>query len=130
MIPDDLRYTKDHEWVRVESSIATVGLTDHAQSEMGDVVYVELPKVGESFKRGDVFGVVESVKAASDCYLPVSGAIAEINTALGDAPQKVNEDPYGEGWFVKVKIADPSELEALMSAEDYASLLKEEEVKE
>lgn len=130
MIPDDLRYTKDHEWVRVESGIATVGLTDHAQSEMGDVVYVELPKVGESFKRGDVFGVVESVKAASDCYLPVSGAITEINTALGDAPQKVNEDPYGEGWFVKVKIADPSELEALMSAADYVSLLKEEEEKE
>jgi glycine cleavage system H protein len=97
---------------------------------MGDVVYVELPKVGESFKRGDVFGVVESVKAASDCYLPVSGAIAEINTALGDAPQKVNEDPYGEGWFVKVKIADPSELEVLMSAADYVGLLKEEEEKE
>ncbi len=127
MVPDDLRYTKDHEWVRVEGDCATVGVTDHAQSEMGDIVYVELPNVGESFKRGDVFGVVESVKAASDCYLPVSGAITEINIALGDAPQKVNEDPYGEGWFVKVKIADPSELDALMSAADYAGLLKEEE---
>ncbi len=130
MIPDDLRYTEDHEWVRVEDDIATVRVTDHAQSEMGDVVYVELPNVGESFKRGDVFGVVESVKAASDCCLPVSGAIAEVNAALGDAPQKVNEDPYGEGWFVKVKIADPSELDALMSAAGYAGLLKEREEKE
>ncbi len=127
MIPDDLRYTEDHEWVRVEDDCATVGVTDHAQSAMGDIVYVELPKVDESFKRGDVFGVVESVKAASDCCLPVSGAITEINTALGDAPQKVNEDPYGEGWFVKVKIAESSELEALMSAADYAGLLKKEE---
>ena len=123
-VPQDLRYTKSHEWVRTEDDVATVGITDHAQDELGDVVFVELPESGAAFEAGDSFGVVESVKAVSDLYAPVGGEVVEVNSALEDAPEKINEDPYGEGWIVKLRVSDEGDL---LSAADYEKVLEEEE---
>ena len=113
------RYTKTHEWVRVEGDKGYVGITDYAQQQLSDIVFVEMPEVGDSFEKGEVFGVVESVKAASDVYLPVAGEIVELNEELEDSPDLVNRDPYGDGWFVKFVIEDHDELESLMDAETY-----------
>lgn len=124
-VPVDLLYTKQHEWVQVEGDIATVGITDYAQGELGDVVYVELPEAGDDFGSGDGFGSVESVKAVSEIYMPLSGAVTEVNQALSESPELVNLDPYGEGWMIRVKVADPSQVEALMSAEEYTQYLAE-----
>ncbi len=121
----ETRYTKDHEWLRIEGDVVTVGVTDHAQEQLGDVVYVELPEVGKSFKKGDEAAVVESVKAASEVYAPVSGEIAEANEALADAPETVNSDPMGEGWFFKLKLADRSELDGLMDEAAYKAYVEE-----
>ncbi len=117
--PSDLRYSASHEWVRVEGNRATIGITDFAQHELGDVVYVELPEGGKSYKLGAVFGTVESVKAASDLYAPVSCTILDSNGALGDAPESINNSPYGNGWMIVVELTDPSELDALMDAAAY-----------
>ncbi len=114
------RYTKTHEWVRVEGEQAYAGITDFAQQQLSDIVYVELPSVGDSFKQGEVFGVIESVKAASDCYLPVAGEIVETNESLASSPELVNQDPYGDGWLVKFAIGNADELGGLMDAEAYA----------
>jgi glycine cleavage system H protein len=127
MVPEDLRYTKEHEWIRIEGDVCTVGITDHAQSELGDIVFVELPRPGASLKEGDTFAVVESVKAVSDCYLPLAGDVVEVNSALETSPQNVNEDPYGAGWIAKVRVKDPSGADALMDAAAYGELLKKEE---
>ncbi len=122
-VPGDLQYTKSHEWVRVEDGVATVGITDHAQDELGDVVFVELPEMGATLAPGDSFGAVESVKAVSDLYAPVGGEVVEVNGALEDSPEKINEDPYGEGWILKLRISDEGDL---LSAADYEKLLEEE----
>ncbi len=122
-VPGDLQYTKSHEWVRVEDGVATVGITDHAQDELGDVVFVELPETGATLAPGDSFGAVESVKAVSDLYAPVGGEVVEVNGALEDSPEKINEDPYGEGWILKLQISDEGDL---LSAADYEKLLEEE----
>lgn len=121
MVPDNLRYTKDHEWIRVEGDVATVGITDHAQQELGDIVFVELPKVGAHLDQSASFGSVESVKAVSDVYSPAAGEVVEANSALADAPEKVNSDPYGEGWIMKLRLKDASQVESLMSAADYTN---------
>lgn len=127
MVPDDLKYSKDHEWVKVEGDSATIGITDHAQSALGDITYVELPEEEEDFSAGDSFGTVESVKAASDCYMPVSGKISEINEELENTPEVINSDPYGDGWLIKVELADTGELDKLMDAAAYETFLSEEE---
>ncbi len=119
MVPEKLRYTKDHEWIRVEGDLGVVGITDHAQAELGDIVFVELPKVGARLEQGATFGSVESVKAVSDIYSPVAGEVAEVNSALTDAPEKVNEEPYGAGWIMKLRIGDAQQIEKLMSAAEY-----------
>jgi glycine cleavage system H protein len=119
MVPEKLRYTKDHEWIRVEGDLGVVGITDLAQSELGDIVFVELPKVGAKLEQSATFGSVESVKAVSDIYSPVAGEVVEVNQALADAPEKVNEEPYGEGWIMKLRIGDPAQVEKLMSATEY-----------
>ena len=124
--PEELSYTKDHEWVRVKGEQATVGITDHAQKELGDVVYVELPKIGDKFEAAEPFGSVESVKAVSEIYMPLSGTVAEVNGALNDTPEKVNEDPYGEGWMVVLQLENPSQVDALLTAAEYEDYIKEE----
>lgn len=124
-IPPQLRYTKTHEWVRVEGDIAVVGITDHAQQELTDIVYVEPPNVGDTLEAGKACAVVESVKTASDIYAPVSGEVIEVNTALANAPELVNKDPYGQGWFFKVRMSDPSQVDDLLSADDYTSHIGE-----
>ena len=123
MYPANYRYTKEHEWIKIEDSIATVGITDYAQQELGDVVFVELPKVGARIKHGQSFGTVESVKAVSEIYAPVSGEITEINPVLSDSPEKINQDPHGAAWLVKVLVADPKEADGLMDATDYQSYI-------
>ncbi|MDQ3736849.1 MAG: glycine cleavage system protein GcvH [Actinomycetota bacterium] len=123
-VPGDLQYTKTHEWVRREGDTATVGITDHAQDELGDVVFIELPEEGASFGAGDAFGTIESVKAVSDLYAPVGGEVVEVNEALNDAPEKVNEDPYGEGWIIRLRVSGEGNL---LSAEEYEKVLEEEE---
>ena len=123
-VPGDLQYTKTHEWVRREGDTATVGITDHAQDELGDVVFIELPEEGASFGAGDAFGTIESVKAVSDLYAPVDGEVVEVNEALNDAPEKVNEDPYGEGWIIRLRVSGEGNL---LSAEEYEKVLEEEE---
>ena len=123
-IPENLKYTKDHEWIRHESDgTCLVGITDHAQDSLGDVTFVEIPAIGESFEEGATFGVVESVKAASDLYFPLSGEITEVNDILVDSPEKVNEDPYGDGWMVRIRPADSSESGGLLSPEQYKEIL-------
>jgi glycine cleavage system H protein len=126
-VPDNLHYSKDHEWVRVENGVAIVGITDHAQEQLGDVVYVELPKAGESFSANESFGSVESVKAVSEIFTPISGEIAEVNESLTDEPEKVNKDPYGEGWMIKVKMGTPGEVDSLLTAAEYEDFTKAEE---
>ena len=123
-IPVDLKYTEDHEWIRVEGDIAIVGVTDFAQGELGDVVFVEIETEGEELDKGETFGTVEAVKTVSDLFMPVGGEVAEFNEALADEPELVNKDPYGKGWMIKIKIADNSELDALISAEEYQKLLE------
>lgn len=123
MYPQNFRYTKEHEWVRVDGDIGTIGITDHAQQELGDIVYVDLPKVGTRVDQGGTLGSVESVKAVSDVYAPVSGEVIELNAALADAPEKLNEDPHGAAWLVKLKLSAPAELEKLMPAADYQAYI-------
>ncbi|KAB5490104.1 MULTISPECIES: glycine cleavage system protein GcvH [Flagellimonas] len=122
-IPSELKYTKDHEWVKIDGDIATVGITDFAQGELGDIVYVEVETLDETLDKEEVFGTVEAVKTVSDLFLPLSGEIIEFNEVLEDEPEKVNTDPYGEGWMIKIKISDPSEVDDLMSDEDYKALI-------
>uniref|UniRef100_UPI004049319B glycine cleavage system protein GcvH n=1 Tax=Fulvivirga sp. TaxID=1931237 RepID=UPI004049319B len=121
-IPASLKYTSDHEWVRIEGEYAFVGITDFAQGELGDIVYVEIETEGEELSSGDVFGTVEAVKTVSDLFMPISGTIEEVNSDLEATPETVNEDPYEKGWMIKIKISDPSELEGLLSADDYKSV--------
>ena len=122
-IPAELKYTKDHEWIRVEGDVATIGITDFAQSELGDIVYIEIETVGETVVKDEVFGTVEAVKTVSDLFMPVTGEVLELNSKLEGAPELVNKDPYNEGWMVKVKIADSSQLSHLLSADTYSSLI-------
>jgi glycine cleavage system H protein len=125
-VPEELKYTKSHEWLRAEDDgSVTLGVTDHAQEALGDLVYVELPEVGSQAKAGEGCAVVESVKAASDVYSPVSGEVLAVNEALADTPEKANQDPYGEGWLMRIKPADPSALDAFLDAADYRKLLEE-----
>lgn len=122
-IPQELKYTKDHEWIKVEGNLATIGITDFAQGELGDIVYVDISSVGQSFNQHDVFGTVEAVKTVSDLYMPVSGTVTEFNKALESAPEKVNSDPYGDGWMVKVTLSNAAEAEGLLSAAQYKELI-------
>jgi len=124
--PEDLKYSKEHEWVRMSGNIATIGISDYAQDQLGEIVFVELPDEGEEFEKDDAFGVVESVKSVNDIYAPLSGRIVEINDPVVDSPEIMNEDPYAEGWLVKIEISDPKELGELMSAKDYEAYIKEE----
>jgi glycine cleavage system H protein len=119
MYPANFHYTKEHEWVRVEGDIGVVGITDHAQQELGDIVYVDLPKVGTTVEQGKTLASVESVKAVSDVYAPVSGEVVEVNSLLATSPEKLNEDPHGDAWLVKIKLSAPGEIKQLLSAEDY-----------
>ncbi len=122
-IPQELKYTKDHEWVRVEGDIATIGVTDFAQGELGDIVYVEVETLDETLEKEEVFGTVEAVKTVSDLFMPVSGEIIEFNDSLEDEPEKVNDDPYGDGWMIKVKLSNTSEVEQLLSADEYQDVV-------
>ena len=122
-IPVELKYTKDHEWIRIEGDIATIGITDFAQSELGDIVFVEVETEGETIEKEEVFGSVEAVKTVSDLLMPINGEILEFNQDLEDAPEKVNEDPYNEGWMIKVKIADMSDVDDLLSSDQYQELV-------
>lgn len=124
-VPDDLRYTESDEWIRVDGNEGTIGVTDYAQDQLNDIVYVELPDVGTSLAKGDTFGVVESVKAASDMHMPVGGTVTAVNEALEDEPEVVNSDPYGDGWFIKITLSDPSELDGLMDAAAYKKYCEE-----
>lgn len=128
--PEELRYSKEHEWVLVENRTATIGITDYAQQELGDIVYVELPEVGEKVVKDDPFAAVESVKAVSDVYAPISGAVVEVNDTLPETPETINEDPYGDGWMIKVEISDVDELKDLMTAEEYAEYVEKEREEE
>jgi glycine cleavage system H protein len=123
-IPADLKYTEDHEWVKVDGDFATVGITDFAQGELGDVVFVEIETEGEELDKGETFGTVEAVKTVSDLFMPVGGEVTEVNEALEDEPEIVNKDPYGKGWMVKIKFNDSSELDNLMSADDYKKMIE------
>jgi len=122
-IPDDLHYTKDHEWVRLEGDTVTVGITDFAQGELGDIIFVEFPSVGDAFNQGDPFGTVEAVKTVADLFIPVSGEIIAVNTDLEETPEKVNNDPYGEGWMVKVRLTNPGEGDELLNAAAYKDII-------
>ncbi len=126
-IPEDLRYTREHEWARKKGKNVAVGITEYAQDQLGDVVYLELPDVGDAVKKGEAFGVVESTKAVSELFAPVSGRIVEVNDPLADAPEAINEDPYEEGWMVVIEPSDPAELDALLDAKAYQSFLEEQE---
>jgi glycine cleavage system H protein len=118
-VPENLHYTEEHEWISVSDNIVTVGITDYAQGELGDVVYVELPEEGEEFAQMDTFGTIEAVKAVSDLFAPVSGKVVKINTALADSPEIINKDPYGDGWMIQIELEDKSELDQLLNAEQY-----------
>lgn len=122
-VPGELKYTKDHEWIRIEGNLAYIGVTDFAQGELGDIVFIEIETVGETLKREDVFGTIEAVKTVSDLFMPVSGEILEVNPLLEESPDVVNKDPYGKGWMVKIQISDPSEASDLLSAEQYSALM-------
>ena len=126
-VPEDLHYSKDHEWIRVEGDVGTIGITDHAQNSLGDVVYVELPKAGESFEAHESFGSVESVKAVSEIFTPVGGEITEVNESLQDEPEKVNTDPYGEGWMIRIRMKNSGEVDSLLNAAEYEDFTKAEE---
>ena len=123
--PADLKYTKDHEWVKVDGDIATIGITDFAQSELGDIVFVEIETEGEELEAEEVFGSIEAVKTVSDLFMPVAGEVTEVNSMIEDNPESVNTDPYGEGWLIKVKISDASQIDALLSTEEYKDLIGE-----
>ncbi|MGB9601028.1 MAG: glycine cleavage system protein GcvH [Myxococcota bacterium] len=125
-IPRDLLYTKDHEWARVEGNVATIGITDHAQKLLGDIVFLEISEVGTSANKGEKIGTIESVKAASDIFSPLSGKIIEVNTELSAAPDTVNKDPYGAAWMAKIEISNPKEMDELLKADDYARLIEED----
>ncbi|MBI3767000.1 MAG: glycine cleavage system protein GcvH [Deltaproteobacteria bacterium] len=125
-IPESLRYSEEHEWVAVAGAVATIGITDYAQEELGDIVFVELPAVGAALQRSQPLGVVESVKAVSDVYAPVAGTVIEVNDALADHPEIINEDPYGKGWMVRVTLADPHEVDGLMTAQQYGEFIAKE----
>ena len=124
--PEGLKYTKEHEWVLVEDRTATIGITEYAQQELGDIVYVELPEVGEKIVKDDPFGAVESVKAVSDIYAPVSGTVIEVNDTLPDSPETINDDAYGDGWMIRVEMSDADDLKDLMSAEEYAEYVDQQ----
>jgi glycine cleavage system H protein len=128
--PKELRYSREHEWVAVEENIATIGITDYAQDQLGDVVYVELPAMGTPVTKDEAFGVVESVKAVSDIYAPVSGTVTEVNVSLPDSPETVNEDPYGDAWMIRVEMSDPGEIDDLMTAAQYKKFVEEEKGEE
>ena len=123
-LPADLKYTKEHEWTRIEGSIATIGVTDFAQSELGDIAWLEMPDIGSETVIGEAFGTIEAVKTVEDLYAPISGKIIEINSELLDSPELVNDDPYGRGWIVKLEISDEAEIAKLLSADDYAGLIE------
>jgi glycine cleavage system H protein len=125
-VPENLHYSKDHEWVRVEGDTAVIGITDHAQDQLGDVVYVELPKANEEFAAHESFGSVESVKAVSEIFTPISGKVTEVNESLNDEPEKVNQDPYGEGWMIKIKMSSRGEVDSLLTAAEYEDFTKAE----
>lgn len=125
-VPEDLHYSKDHEWVRVDGEEAIIGITDYAQNSLGDVVYVELPKAGDEFAANEPFGSVESVKAVSEVFTPIAGAVASVNESLADEPEKVNTDPYGEGWMVRLRMANPSDVDSLLTAAEYEDFTKAE----
>ena len=125
-VPENLHYSKDHEWVRVEENAAIIGITDHAQEQLGDVVYVELPKVGDEFASNESFGSVESVKAVSEIFTPVSGKVAAVNESLSDEPEKVNKDPYNDGWMIKIEMSSPGEVDSLLTAAEYEDFTKAE----
>jgi glycine cleavage system H protein len=122
-VPENLKYTKDHEWIRVDGNNAFVGITDFAQGELGDIVFIEIETEGETLDKEEVFGTIEAVKTVSDMFMPVGGEVLEVNPALEDAPDLVNKDPFGEGWMIKISVGDPSELDDLLSAEQYKELL-------
>lgn len=124
--PDDRKYSKDHEWIMIDGTTVTVGITEYAQEQLGDIVYVELPQQGEEFAQGDTYGVLESVKAVSDCFVPISGSIAESNDSLSDNPEVINEDAHGEGWMIKINVSDPDELKDLLDHTAYEEFVKEE----
>ena len=128
--PKELRYSREHEWVAVEENIATIGITDYAQDQLGDIVYVELPEVGTQVTKDEAFGVVESVKAVSDIYAPVSGTVTEVNVGLPDSPETINEDPYGDAWMIRVEMSEPEELEDLMKVAEYKKFIEEEKEEE
>uniref|UniRef100_A0A7C3SNM5 Glycine cleavage system H protein n=1 Tax=Dictyoglomus turgidum TaxID=513050 RepID=A0A7C3SNM5_9BACT len=123
MYPENLKYSKDHEWVKLEGNVATVGISFYAQEELGDIVYVDLPEIGKTVKQNDVLAVIESVKSASDVYSPISGKVIEVNEKLKEKPEIINEDPYHEGWIAKLEISNPNELDTLMNAEEYKKLI-------
>ena len=123
--PEDLKYTREHEWVSIDGTVATIGITDHAQEQLGDVVFVELPTVGDRVEKADAFGVVESTKAVSDVYAPLSGEVSEVNDDLPDNPELINEDPYGDGWMVKITLGDKADLEDLMTADEYRKFIED-----
>lgn len=123
-IPSNLKYSSDHEWIKVDGDIATVGVTAYAQDQLGDIVFVDIQTEGETLKQGEIFGAIEAVKTVADALMPISGEITEVNTALEESPESVNKDPYGDGWMIKIKISDPSEVEKLLSADDYTALCK------
>ena len=122
-VPDDLKYTEEHEWIRVEGDEIVIGVTDFAQGELGDVVFIEIETEGEVFSRGDTFGTIEAVKTVSDLYMPVDGEVVEVNPALEDAPELVNTQPFGDGWMVRIKLSDPSQLDDLIPADQYRSMI-------
>lgn len=124
--PAGLKYSKEHEWVTADESVAIVGITDHAQEQLGEIVFVELPAVGDKVSKDDPFGVIESVKAVSDIYAPVSGSVVAVNEDLAGSPETVNEDPYGDGWLIKVKVSDPTDYDDLMDSEEYEAMVAEE----
>ena len=122
-IPEELKYTEEHEWIRLEGNIATVGITDFAQSELGDIVYIEVDTLDSEINSNDVFGTVEAVKTVSDLFMPVTGKVIEVNSSLEDAPEVVNDDPYGQGWIIKIEVTNPAEVENLMSSDNYRNLI-------
>jgi len=122
-IPEELKYTKDHEWARIDGDVATIGITDYAQSELGDIVYIELPEVGLETKQMESFGTIEAVKAVSDMFAPLTGEVVEINNNLADQPEIINKDPYGDGWIIKIKLSDKSELDGLLDKAQYEELI-------
>ena len=128
-IPEELKYTEEHEWIRLEGNIATVGITDFAQSELGDIVYIEVDTLDSEINSNDVFGTVEAVKTVSDLFMPVTGKVIEVNSSLEDAPEVVNDDPYGQGWIIKIEVTNPTDVETLMSSDNYRNIIDNKKIK-